>query len=310
MFKAAIISFEGETLTPTICEVFQEHKPIGVILMGSNVASQDPIKIKTMVDEIRTYVPFVLIDQEGGPVRRLRGDAFYNAPAFGELPKNVRTFEEHGKGIGIDLQRCGINVDCAPCADILFDKSPDHVLSNRAIEGIPEEVSNLSEAFCQGLMSQGCVPVMKHLPGHGRCQGDDPHLGTCFVEESLDVLKQTDFKPFAHLAETFGTRIWGMVSHVWYKALNPGSYFPATFSKEVVSAIRHDIGFNSFLVSDAIDMEALGGPMEERALKTVEAGLDSALYCGRDIKVSRKILETVPYLNEESLIRLKETLPQ
>ena len=277
-----ILGCEGERLTAAEKELFASVNPMGFILFNRNCT--DPGQLRALVGELRACVHRpdapVLIDQEGGRVARLgppNWPAFAAAAVFGALAaddqaRSVAAMRLHAELIGWHLATAGITVDCAPVLDLLFD-TPSSVIGDRAFGAHSKIVAALGASFCAGLMSRGVLPVIKHLPGHGRARVDS-HKGLPRVDATLDALRASDFAPFRALCHM----PLGMTAHIAFDAIDPER--PATQSKIVIeNIIRGEIGFDGLLLSDDISMAALSGPIDERALRSWDAGCDVVLHC-------------------------------
>jgi beta-N-acetylhexosaminidase len=222
----------------------------------------------------------VLIDQEGGRVARLRPPHWRLYPSAARLaslpdPMAERAAHIAARLIADDLGRLGITVDCLPVLDLPVEGA-DPVIGDRAYGRNPERVARLARAVCEGLIEGAVLPVIKHIPGHGRARVDS-HDSCPLVETAHDELSHTDFAPFRALA----AMPWAMTAHIVYAALDATE--PATLSRRMVSEIiRGEIGFDGVLVSDDLSMRALGGKIGERARRALAAGCDLALHCNGD----------------------------
>ncbi len=223
----------------------------------------------------------VLIDQEGGRVQRLRPPHWRSAPPlrqFGDLyvrdpDRAIKALRINMQAIGVELADLGVDVDCAPCLDVPVPGAHD-VIGNRALSEDPEVVSALAAAACEGLMDAGVVPVIKHLPGHGRA-GVDSHEELPVVDASGEALSSSDLVPFQGVAQL---PVAAMTAHVVYDAYDREQ--TATLSKTVIAdIIRTRIGFDGLLMSDDLGMKALNGSFEELTVGCLEAGCDVALHC-------------------------------
>ncbi len=157
------------------------------------------------------------------------------------------------------------------------------MIGDRALSADPQTVAFLGAALAKGILEEGVIPVIKHLPGHGRALVDS-HLELPIVTGDITA----DILPFSynnHLP-------WAMTAHVLYPDLDPES--PATISRTIIhDIIRTRIGFAGTLISDDLAMQALRGTPAERALAALAAGCDIALYCPGDMDGNRAILEAV-----------------
>lgn len=269
-------------MTDAEAAFFAGVRPAGFILFERNC--QDPDQVAGLVTALKDIsgdsgTP-ILIDQEGGRVQRLKPPHWRDRPAaavFRDLAvQNLDLAREsarlNAELIADDLTGLGVNVDCAPVLDVPVPGAHD-IIGDRAYGGDPDTVAALGTAVCEGFLFRGVIPVIKHIPGHGRA-GADSHMELPVVDTAAEELSETDFAPFKALRQS----PWAMTAHVVYSALDPGS--PATTSAKVIrDIIRGDIGFGGVLVSDDIGMKALGGPFAERAAAVLEAGCDLVLHC-------------------------------
>ena len=306
--KAVIFGCSGPALTDDERRFFEESLPAGFILFERNC--QDPDQVRGLVGELRETVSRpnapVLIDQEGGRVQRLKPPHWRDAPppgAFAALAgRSLSRAEEavclNGQLIAAELSGLGITVNCAPVLDI---PGPDAhaIIGDRAFGNDPEIVAALGKAAAAGHIQGGVIPVIKHIPGHGRAKADS-HEELPVVDAGAKELTETDFSPFRAL-----NRLpWAMTAHVVYTALDGDN--PATTSSEVISrTIRRDIGFQGVLVSDDIGMKALGGPFEERAAAVLAAGCDLVLHCSGDMAEMEAVAAGAGPITDKGLARLQ-----
>ncbi|MBT5665983.1 MAG: beta-N-acetylhexosaminidase [Rhodospirillaceae bacterium] len=309
--KAAIFGCAGLQVSESERCFFSTHNPVGFILFGRNIES--PSQVRSLVETLKSCVdhhdPLILIDQEGGRVARLRPPhwpEYPTAATFGSLfAVNEAAGEEavmlNARLIADDLSQLGINVDCAPVLDIFYDGAAD-IIGDRAYDANVETVARLGRKVCDGLLSGGVLPVIKHIPGHGRAVVDS-HLELPVVDTSLDTLRQTDFAPF----RLFADAPLAMTAHVIYSAIDPHN--PATVSKSVIADIvRGDIGFDGLLMSDDLSMKALVGTMRERAVAAIAAGCDVVLHCNGDMEEMTAVADACPSLSPRSTQRLESAL--
>lgn len=298
---AAVLGCAGLTLSDAEKRFFQRVNPLGFILFARNVDSPD--QVRALVDDLRACVGRadapVLIDQEGGRVQRLRPPHWRKAPA-GEPFARLAARDVDGarealrlnfRLIGRELADLGIDVDCAPVLDVPIPGAHD-VIGDRAYGLEPGQVALLGRACCDGLLDEGVLPVIKHIPGHGRAMVDS-HLALPVVEASRAELETQDFLPFRALADA----PWAMTAHVVYKAIDPDR--PATTSAKVIGEIiRGVIGFENVLVSDDLSMKALGGSFEDRTRAALDAGCDLVLHCNGDMAEMEAIAAAVRPLTQ------------
>jgi beta-N-acetylhexosaminidase len=282
---AAIFGMSGQALTEAERVFFRRVRPAGYILFARNIDT--PSQVSDLVSDLRglalDYEPFVLIDQEGGRVQRLKPPYWRQAPASGEFEalyhrnpeRAISAVRLNAHVIGEELHGLGIDVDCAPVADVPVAGAHD-IIGDRAFSKDPAVVGVLAGAVCEGLLDAGVAPVIKHIPGHGRAMSDS-HLELPVVTEDLVVLRATDFVPFRALCAQ-NKPPFAMTAHVVYRAIDPAA--PATCSKRVIGEIiRGEIGFEGVLMSDDLGMKALSGPYDVRAAAARDAGCDLMLHC-------------------------------
>lgn len=282
MVKSFICGVEGQVLNDAEREFLAKEKPYGVILFARNI--DNPEQVRALNAEIKTLLdhPYasILIDQEGGRVARMRpphwrsyptGKYFADMLASGDPERARQAVLVNALLIAEELRDAGFTTDCAPLADVLAPECHD-VIGDRAFGDTPEQVSFLAGAQAEGLLAGGILPVLKHIPGHGRATADSHHeLPT--VTASLETLEACDFLPFRALRAI----PLGMTAHITYTALDP--VHCATQSPTVIDFIRRDIAFDGLLMTDDLSMKALGGSFEERTEKSLSAGCDLALHC-------------------------------
>jgi beta-N-acetylhexosaminidase len=280
--RAVIFGFSGPELNDDERRLFAETGPLGFILFSRNCVS--PEQVRALVLDLRETVGRadapVLIDQEGGRVARLGPPHWRAAPAaarFAEIAdvehsRAVEAARLNARLLAAELADLGIDVDCAPVLDVP-QPGAHRIIGDRAYGDVPERVALLGRATCEGLLAGGVLPVIKHIPGHGRATADS-HADLPVVDAPREELERVDFAPFRAL----NAMPWAMTAHVVYTALDPAA--PATTSSVVIEdVIRGSIGFDGVLVSDDLCMNALEGPPESRARAALAAGCDIALHC-------------------------------
>ena len=249
----------------------------------------------------------VLVDQEGGRVQRLTAPLWRKYPSgrrlagAAGLAGDNRLIADVAHLIGDDLAAVGIDVDCAPCLDIATpDMTP--AIGDRSFGERPDLVAAAGRAFADGLMAAGLLPVIKHVPGHGRAKVDSHHE-LPVVDADLDSLASADFMPFAALADLPAA----MTAHLVYSAIDP--VHPATQSRVVIEeVVRARIGFDGLLFSDDLSMNALKGTLAERARATLAAGCDIALHCSGDITEMAAVAAEAPELVGKAAARAERAL--
>ena len=280
---AAIFGCGGPRLTADEAAFFRDARPWGFILFKRNVESPD--QVRALVAALRESVDGgadtpVLIDQEGGRVARLGPPHWRRYPpgrAYGELAGNDLLARREiarlgGRLLAHDLSALGINVDCLPVLDVPQPGAHD-IIGDRAYGAGVEEVALLGRAAAEGLIAGGVLPVIKHIPGHGRSKADS-HENLPVVDASVAELDALDFQPFRMLSDM----PLAMTAHVVYAALDRAN--PATTSRRVIGqAVRKSIGFDGLLMTDDLSMKALSGDFSQRARAALAAGCDVVLHC-------------------------------
>jgi len=311
--KAVIFGCNGASLMPDEFVFFSKIRPIGFILFSRNCI--DPEQLKKLIKDLRKsinndHAP-ILIDQEGGRVVRLLKPHWREPPAatlFADLAiKNIdlacEALNLNMRLVGQELRSLGVNVNCLPVLDIPFDGA-DPIISDRAFGVDPEMISILGRVACDALLMEGVLPVIKHIPGHGRANVDS-HKALPTVRTDWAELSKIDFSPFKLLADM----PIAMTAHVIYSAIDPKN--PATTSRKVIlEIIRKEIGFNGLLISDDLSMEALDGDFSYRTQAALAAGCDLVLHCNGDMSEMREISNVVSDLSVKSADRLERALVQ
>jgi len=305
--KAAIFGLAGLAVNDEERRFFADVDPLGFILFARNC--ETPEQICALTADLRAIVGRddapVLIDQEGGRVARLRPPHWREAPpaaVFGKLAANdadsaYEAVRLNARLIGAELAALGIDVDCAPVLDIPAAGSHE-IVGDRAFAEAPALVAKLGRAAIEGFLSAGVIPVIKHIPGHGRARVDSHHE-LPVVDADLEALRAVDFAPFAALADA----PWAMTAHVVYEAIDPDH--PATTSKiAITDIIRGEIGFDGVLVSDDLSMKALSGSLGDRAAAALAAGCDIALHCNGEMDEMRAVAEGTSPLTAAALDRI------
>ena len=271
-----IYGCQGLTLGKDEQEFFNKTQPLGFILFERTC--QNPDQVKSLIAQLKSCVQHtdvpILIDQEGGRVVRLKPPFWKVRPAAKSFT-SIEDVYENAKDMAQELAELGITVNCAPCADLLIEGA-DGIIGDRAFNADPKIVTDYSLAMLSGLEDGGIIPVIKHLPGHGRAPVDS-HKELPVVDVNHSTLSTTDFVPFKALANA-SKNAWGMTAHVIYKDIDPVNV--ATQSSNVITnIIRGEIGFKGFLVSDCLTMKALSGSFAEKAKLSLQAGCDAVLMC-------------------------------
>jgi beta-N-acetylhexosaminidase len=311
MTSALIIGLPGPRLGPDERAFLRDAEPWGAILFGRNI--ENPEQVRRLTGDIRealgrTEAP-VLIDQEGGRVQRLRPPHWPSYPAAAAYSRlydrdpeaGLEATRLGGRLIAADLMALGITVDCTPVADVPVPGS-DPIVGDRAYGDTPRKVAVLANAMAEGLLKGGVLPVVKHLPGHGRATADS-HKTLPRVSTERGTLEPTDFAAFRALAHL----PLGMTAHVLFTAIDQEQ--PATTSPIIIGdVIRGSIGFGGALMSDDIAMAALSGPLPERTRAAVAAGCDLILHCSGRLDDMRAVAAATPALSGISAERAATAL--
>ncbi len=297
----------GLTLSADEKAFFTEQQPWGFILFGRNI-SPDPSQIADLVAALRDCVSRpdapVLIDQEGGRVQRIREPhcpRYPSGAALGELYGRDRSVGQHAAFLmsrlhAFDLEKFGINVDCLPVLDVPVEGA-SNVIGDRAYGNLPAIVTDLGRAAANGLKAGGVLPVMKHIPGHGRGFADSHHQ-LPIVDTPLAELMTHDFPPFMALKD----ELMAMSAHIVFSAVDPDN--PATTSRKVIGdIIRGTIGFDGLLISDDVSMNALRGTISERARDISASGVDITLHCNGVMEEMKAVAEMANVLEGKAAER-------
>lgn len=285
---------------------FERIDPLGFILFQRNC--ETPEQVKALVESMRATVGRrvpVLIDQEGGRVQRLRPPHWTRRPAMAQYGRLAardadlarRAATLHARLIAADLLALGIDVDCAPVLDVPV-AGVTEAIGDRAISSDPQIVASLGRAVRDALLAGGVMPVIKHLPGHGRALVDS-HGDLPVVRASRGELAGVDLVPFKALADS----PWGMTCHCVYSSVDP--VLPATRSPKVIAElIRGEIGFDGVLVTDDLSMGALSGGFDERSRTALAAGCDLALHCNGKMAEMEGVTLGVGPISDATAVRL------
>jgi beta-N-acetylhexosaminidase len=309
--RAFITGVSATVLSDAEREFIRAERPWGFILFKRNI--ETPAQVSALVGELRATVGNsdapVLIDQEGGRVQRLgppHWPAYPPGASFGALydidPKlGLAAARLSARLIAADLIDLGITVDCLPLADVPV-AGADAVIGNRAYGTEPGKVAAIARAVTEGLEQGGVLPVLKHIPGHGRATADS-HFRLPTVDTARSELERTDFAAFQPLADL----PMAMTAHVVFSALDPAH--PATTSATIIEqVIRGLIGFQGLLMSDDVSMNALAGSIAERTRAIVSAGCDMVLHCNGNLDEMREVVRETPELTGKPLERANRAL--
>ena len=306
--SAAIYGCSGHRLTDEERAFFAEVRPWGFILFRRNIGSPDQVRALTadLRDSVGWDAP-ILIDQEGGRVQRMGpphwpkyppGDAYLKAT---NDPLAARGLVRLGARLmAHDLRAVGITIDCMPVLDVPVPGAHD-IIGDRAYATDPATVALLGRSAAEGMLAGGVLPVIKHMPGHGRAFADS-HKELPTVHADLDTLDAWDFAPFKALSDM----PIAMTAHVVFTAIDKKR--PATQSKKAIKLIRQHLGFNGLLLSDDLVMNALSGTLTERAEASLKAGCDLVVHWNGDMAEMRQVAEGVGKLKGKSARRADAAL--
>ena len=290
--SASIFGCSGLTLTDEERAFFRDVRPWGFILFKRNIEAPDQVRAltTTLRETVDDPNAPILIDQEGGRVQRLGPPHWQKYPtgrAYGQVAANDPLTGQAlarlgGRLIAEDLRKLGLNVDCVPVLDLPQPGAHD-VIGDRAYGETVEVISRLGRSAAEGLIAGGVLPVIKHIPGHGRAMSDS-HLALPEVDASLEALEATDFQPFRVLSDM----PMAMTAHVVYRAID--KHRPATTSRRAIKLIREGLGFKGLLMSDDLSMKALSGDFTGRARASLKAGCDVVLHCNGDMAEMKAVI--------------------
>lgn len=308
MSSAAIYACAGHRLTAEEKAFFADADPWGFIVFRRNVDSPDQMRALTaeMRDTVGWACP-ILIDQEGGRVQRMGpphwpkyppGDAYLKATNDPLAARELARLG--GRLMAHDLHAVGINVDCAPVLDVPVPGAHD-IIGDRAYARDPAQVAQLGRATAEGLLAGGVLPVIKHMPGHGRAFADS-HKELPTVHADLDTLDAWDFAPFKALSDM----PIAMSAHIVFTAIDKKR--PATTSKKAIRLMRERLGFQGLLLSDDLMMKALSGALNERAEAALKAGCDLVIHWTGDLDEMRQVADGVGKLKSKAARRAEAAL--
>ena len=294
--SAAIYGLSGLELSATERDFFRDADPWGFILFARNV--ETPEQVSRLTSDLRDAVGRdapVLIDQEGGRVQRMRAPHWQEWEPVRDLCDSgademsiLAALRDRYARIAEELLAVGVDVNCVPLLDVP-QRNAHPVIGDRALGWTAAEIAVRGREAMTGLLDNGVLPVIKHLPGHGRALHDS-HLELPRVSASLDELRRVDFPPFLSVRDV----PLGMTAHVVYEAIDPENC--ATLSPAVLEMIRTELGFDGLLMTDDLGMKALSGPMSDRGTRALAAGCDILLHCSGDMAEMQELAPVVPKL--------------
>jgi beta-N-acetylhexosaminidase len=308
-FKAFISGCAGTALTDAERKLFAEAKPCGLILFARNVESPD--QIRALVADFKAAVGsdevLILVDQEGGRVQRLRPPHWRAMPpqrVYGDLYKSdpeaaKRAAFAHARLMAAELHAAGINVNCTPCIDVPQEGAHD-IIGDRGFSPDPDVVSVLGRAVMDGTLAGGVLPVIKHVPGHGRALADS-HKSLPHIDASLEELEAVDFRPFQALHDA----PLAMTAHVLLPVFDERR--PATVSPVIMGkVIRDRMGLTGLIMSDDIGMKALRGSFAELTRDVIGGGCDVVLHCSGKFSEMAEVAGAAPALEGKPLERFEQ----
>ncbi|MBM3094828.1 glycoside hydrolase family 3 protein [Ensifer sp. T173] len=303
---ALFVGLPNPTLSDDEFALFRETNPLGLFVGRRNL--REPGQVKILIERFREAVGRedapVFTDQEGGRVQHLDAGPWPLFRSFGQFAELARHDLALGKkalrlssqAMGTMMSELGLTSGCSPVLDLVFETT-SAVIGARSFGSDPDFIAALGREVVDGLLETGNMPVMKHIPGHGRATRDS-HKERPVVDASRETLVATDFKPFVALKDT----PWAMVAHVVYPAYD--SELPASISPTMHEVIRNDMGYEGVLVSDCIFMESLRGTLPERVKQVLDAGSDVALHSHGDLAESEAAAKAARPLTEAAQKRI------
>nr|WP_217353433.1 beta-N-acetylhexosaminidase [Ruegeria arenilitoris] len=306
-FGATITDAAGLRLTPEEKALFRQMNPFGFILFARNIETAD--QVRALCGDFREAVGRncpITIDQEGGRVQRLRAPLarqwmppLDHAERAGDHAERAMYLRH--RLIAHELYSMGIDSNCAPMVDLA---RPDtHAfLRNRCYGGDAATVAKIGRAVAQGHLDGGVLPIVKHIPGHGRATLDS-HFDLPHVNAPLVDLLQTDFAPFRALNDL----PMGMTAHLVFEQLDER---PATISPQMMAVIRDQIGFDGLIMTDDISMKALSGSLADLSRQALAAGCDVVLHCNGSLADRAAVMEAAGEMSVAAQARADKALAQ
>lgn len=309
--KPVIFGCAGPALSDEERRFFADAQPAGFILFSRNIVS--PQQLLTLTTDLKLCVDrsdlLIAIDQEGGRVQRMGPPHWRKYPAmklFGDCARRDKVLAEQSlettcRLMADDLRRVGINMNCAPVLDLPIEGS-DEIIGDRAFSDSLDIVYALGQVALNSFEGSGILPVIKHMPGHGRALVDS-HKALPRVTEPYDALAKSDFRPFHKLRHC----AFAMTAHIVFDAVDPDQ--PATLSPRLIQqVIRQEIGFDGLLMTDDLSMHALNGSFSSRATSALAAGCDLVLHCNGDMHEMTEIAAAVPSASADLRHRIEDLL--
>ncbi|MGB1360989.1 MAG: beta-N-acetylhexosaminidase [Alphaproteobacteria bacterium] len=304
--SSVIFGVSGTSLSQQEKDFFSKVNPFGFIVFARNI--ENPQQLKSLTDEMRQCTgrekTLILIDQEGGRVQRMTEPHWKKYPAQRPLGDLYKTDKELAKQNAFDIAReiagdltaVGINVDCLPLLDVPISGADD-IIGDRAFSTNPDVVAMLGKSQADGLLAGKVLPIIKHIPGHGRAMCDS-HLDLPVVDTDMATLQNTDFKPF----KANNNYPMAMTAHIIFNAIDDKNTI--TQSKTGIDFIRNEIGFKGLIMTDDLSMKALKGSYGDKTKACLNAGCDLILHCNGEMNEMAEIAENIIPLNENQLQQL------
>lgn len=304
-FGATILDAEGLRLTAEEVAFFRDVNPFGFILFGRNIETPD--QVRALCSDFRESVgrdAVITIDQEGGRVQRLRQPYWREWTPPLEFTQRAGTDAHRAmylryRLIAHELREVGIDSNCAPMIDVAFAHT-HAFLRNRCYGTNPDTVADLGRAVAEGLLAGGVLPIVKHMPGHGRAT-QDSHFDLPTVGAEITDLETCDFAPFRGLNHL----PMGMTAHLVYDAIDNA---PATLSPNVMKVIRNDIGFGGLVMTDDISMKALKGSLADLSIASIAAGCDVILHCNGSLAERAQVASAAGEMTDAAQARAEAAL--
>ncbi len=304
---AAIFGPEGPEVTAWERDFFREAQPLGFIVFARNI--ENPDQLRRLTADLRAAVGRnapILIDQEGGRVQRMRAPHWREyLPALDQMDRAsdpLRAQWIRNRLIAAELHSVGIDANCAPLADIAEDATHPF-LQNRLYGRDVASVVAAARVCADAHLAGGVLPVLKHIPGHGRA-AIDSHLRLPQVDAPRSELDAYDFAPFKALNDL----PMGMSAHIVFRDIDPDA--PATTSPKMIKVIREDIGFDGLLMTDDLSMEALSGTVAERSTAAIKAGCDVVLHCNGEQAEMQSVAKATGLMTTAAMTRANSALDQ
>jgi beta-N-acetylhexosaminidase len=314
--RAVIYGLGGSELTQNEKNFFEDVDPYGFIVFQRNVDT--PEKLQRLTEDLRSIsgradLP-ILVDQEGGRVARMCEPHWRKAPAptaFGELytvnpEAALEAVELNSRLFACEQYIAGINVNCLPMLDVRTPTSNEAVIGDRAYSDDVAAIIALGRAAANGSLRGGVLPVIKHMPGHGRAVVDS-HEDVPIVDATIAQLESIDFAPFRALADL----PLGMTGHLIYPEIAGDEV--STLSRTIIQDVIRSkspgrIGFDGLLMTDDLSMGALKIDYASRARGALSAGCDIVLHCNGDSSEMEAVASEIPELSGKSLERAQSAL--